>query len=144
VPREGVGTGSATPTDITAPGQAQSLALSQVSTARTVLIDGRGEVTLLWTNPSDTDFTGVVVLRDRTLATGLASFTVPTDGRFYKRGDVVGGAVVIYSEQGLSPGGSESLVDENLSPNYLYHYAIYSHDRSYFYSSGSTITAGSL
>ncbi len=93
-----------------------------------VALAGPNRNTLLWTNPADHD--GVLVLR----AAGAAPNTTPEPGRRYVPGEMLGNAVVVYSDE-LSV--ASSFVDTGLTNGTAYHYRIINHDPLFRYSPGN-------
>lgn len=100
--------GSATPEDILAPGDITDF----IATA------GDGEVSLSWTNPTDSDFRGVKILRK------TDSYPInPTDG------------IEIYN------GTDTTTTDRGLTNGSTYYYTAFSYDEVPNYSSGSRASA---
>lgn len=93
-----------------------------------VALAGPNRNTLLWTNPADHD--GVLVLR----AAGVAPNTVPAPGQRYLRGQALGNASVVYSDE-VSVASSH--VDTGLTNGTTYHYRIFNHDPLFRYSPGN-------
>ncbi len=83
-----------------------------------------GQITLSWTNPSDSDFAGVKIYHK--LGSPLSGYTDPL-------------ASVIYL------GNAQKFVDSGLSNGQTYYYSIYSYDNNLNYSTARTTaaTAGS-
>ena len=140
-----MGTGSGVPTDIVPPDMVSGF----VTTAQDVVAgpdphSGEGVVRLAWTNPTGSYFTGAVIFRQRVSPNTTVTFESPVDGTYYVRGYVVGDSTVIYSRANLKEGASVVYRDTDLSPRYQYHYAVYTHDRNFFYASGSVASPGIL
>ncbi len=140
-----MGTGSSTPLDTVPPDMVSGfVATAQDITAGPDPGSGEGTTRLAWTNPTGSYFTGAVVLRQRVSPNASVVFTSPADGTNYVKGQVVGDSIVIYSRPNLVEGGSVVFLDKDLSPKYQYHYAVYTHDRNFFYTSGSVVSPGVL
>ncbi|GAG97795.1 unnamed protein product, partial [marine sediment metagenome] len=119
----------------------RDVALSDITMTATAGVDpssGAGTATLAWTTPTGSDFSGVVIIRDLESVAGLSL----QNGRFYGVGTAISGAFVIYSGRELNPGTVYTYVDRGMAPGATYYYAIYAHDRSFFYASGNVITPG--
>jgi phage-related protein len=86
---------------------------------------GDTEVTLTWTNPADSDFDSVVVLRH----TSVVSDT-PVEGTTYSVGNTVGSATVACVSS------STSCTDTGLTNGTAYHYKIFSQDSRGNYATG--------
>ena len=140
-----MGTGSGTPLDTVPPDMVSGfVATTQDVAAGADPGSGEGTTRLAWTNPTGSYFTGAVVLRQRVSPNASVVFTSPVDGTNYVRGQVVGDSTVIYSRANLVEGDSVVFLDKDLSPKYQYHYAVYTHDRNFFYTSGSVVSPGIL
>jgi hypothetical protein len=72
---------------------------------------------LSWTNPVDSDFDGVIVVRKTT-----GSFTAPTDGSTYTVGNTIGGKTIVYV------GSATGFTDTGLTGSTAYQYGVYSYD----------------
>src|SRR6185503_11856736 len=84
---------------------------------------GDAQVTLVWTNPVDSDFDSVLVLRS------LASITdVPTEGATYLVDDTLGASSVRYVSN------NTTFNDVALTNGTAYHYQIFSKDTHGNYS----------
>jgi peptidase C39-like protein/glucodextranase-like protein len=82
-------------------------------------------IKLSWQNPTNPDFTGVVILR----SDNPVSVTL-TSGSTYTVGSIVGNAIVVYV------GSSESFIDSGLTPFADYYFSIHSFDDFLNYSGG--------
>ncbi len=127
----GSDTGSATVTvDNTSP--------SNVTSATAT--GGVEEVSLVWTNPADSDFSQVVVLR----RAGTAVGDTPTEGSAYSVGNTVGSSTVACVTSGTS------CTDSSLTGGTAYHYKIFAKDSNGNYAqtgvtpTGSPVTPTSL
>ncbi len=127
----GTDSGSATVTvDNTSP--------SNVTSATTT--GGIEQVSLAWTNPVDSDFSQVVVLR----RAGTAVGDTPTEGSAYSVGNAVGSSTVACVTSGTS------CTDSSLTGGTAYHYKIFAKDSNGNYSqtgvtpTGSPVTPTSL
>lgn len=87
---------------------------------------GERQITLNWTNPTDSDFSRVIVLRNTTLITGK-----PVEGHSYSKGDAIGGSSVVFA------GIGQSFTDTGLSGSVTYYYKIFAMDTSGNYSTGA-------
>lgn len=80
---------------------------------------GDKQVSLSWTKPTDSGFTGTLIVRK---ATSAPSFT-PVNGTAYTNGQDLGNStVVVYNDSG------SSTLDSNLNNNTKYCYAAFAHD----------------
>ena len=89
---------------------------------------GSGQVTVNWTNPADSDFHSVVVLRRATSAV----LDVPGEGTTYSVGNTIGTATVACVV--ASP--TATCVDSGLSNGTAYHYKVFSRDNFANYAAG--------
>ncbi len=100
---------------------------SATATAGTELVD------LAWTNPGDSDFSEVVVLR----RAGSAVASTPVEGTQYSVGNTIGTATVACVTS------STSCQDTGLTGGTAYHYATYTKDSRGNYDDASVIPTGS-
>jgi hypothetical protein len=87
---------------------------------------GDQQVSLSWTNPADSDFDSVVVLR----RAGSAVADVPVEGTTYTTGNTIGTATVACVTS------TTSCTDTSLTNGTAYHYKIFSKDTRGNYSAG--------
>ncbi len=85
-----------------------------------------GQLTLNWTNPTDADFAGVVVLRDTAAVTAA-----PAEGTTYTAGQTIGTATVVYVGTGTT------FTDTGLVNGTDYYYAVFSRDTCVNHSTGA-------
>lgn len=144
-------TGSGTPTDQTGPASVEGLSISLSGSAYGAdPYEPRGSLVLKWTNPTGSGFSGVVVLRKRqaqhalrtTASLPAVTFTAPSGGVKYAIGENLGGAEIIYAKSPMPKGEEVTLVDKNLTAGYRYYYAVYAHNRSFFYAAGAEAESG--
>ena len=79
---------------------------------------------LAWTNPGDSDFAGVIVVRKA----GSATTGTPADGTTYSVGDTIGGDDVVYR------GTDGEFEDDSLSNGTTYYYTLWAYDSGPFYN----------
>lgn len=96
---------------------------------------GDSQVSLTWTNPGDSDFHSVVVLRRASSAVTDA----PSEGTTYAVSNTVGSSVVACVE--ASP--ATNCVDAGLTNGTAYHYRIYAKDNNGNYSATGVVPTGS-
>ncbi|MBI5913429.1 IPT/TIG domain-containing protein, partial [Candidatus Azambacteria bacterium] len=89
---------------------------------------GDGQVSLLWTNPGDSDFHSVVVLRRVSSAVADA----PGEGVTYAVGNTIGSSVVACVEASPLMGCTDAGLDSGTA----YHYKIFSRDNNNNYAIG--------
>ena len=94
---------------------------------------GNAQVSLLWTNPTDSDFSSVIVLQK----TGGVVSDTPTEGSSYSANDTIGSSTVVYS------GSSTSATVTSLTNGTAYYYKIFAVDTNGNWSSGGTTPTGS-
>lgn len=87
------------------------------------------EIQLSWTNPTDADFKGVLIV----YSTGAPSAFIPVAGTNYSVGD--------YNGYIISTGTATSLVHSNLIPEVQYYYKAYAYDLRPNYSVAASTTA---
>ena len=87
-----------------------------------------GQNSLTWTNPGDSDFSQVVVLR----RIGSAVADTPVEGTSYLADNVIGSSTVAYV------GNGTGFTDAPLINGTVYHYKIFAKDSRGNYSSGGT------
>ncbi len=110
---------SETPADVTAPADVTGLTSTP----------GDEEIALYWTNPADSDFAGVIIVRSESAITWS-----PTDGTTYNDEDiVVAGVVVKYK------GTDVTYLDTALTNGTIYYYKAFTYDEVPNYSSGAPI-----
>jgi hypothetical protein len=104
---------------------------------------GGGRITLQWTNPLSTNFSGVLVLLSPTNVTPAG---VPGDGILYAPDDFVGNHRVLYSGPGTdaAPGHTSQMVISNLPPAVAYTHLVYAFDRQTNYSASSSAATTTL
>ena len=121
-------TANATPaSDTTAPVDVGSLSATA----------GRRQVELGWTNPSDTDYEGVLIVRK----TGSVPTFVPvTETTYTQDQDLGGGQTVAYVGQASdgTPGNAATWTDTGLSSGSTYYYKVYAYDEAPNYAGGQT------
>ncbi|MBI4993214.1 MAG: fibronectin type III domain-containing protein, partial [Candidatus Magasanikbacteria bacterium] len=117
--QSGTDTGSAT---VTIDNQSPANVTSTSGTA------GNTQVSLNWTNPADSDFHSVVVLR----RASTAVTDTPTEGITYIVGNTIGSSIVAC----VSASPATNCVDTGLSNGTAYHYKIFSKDTNLNYSTG--------
>ena len=89
------------------------------------------QVSQSWTNPSDSDFAGILILRQA----GSPVSDSPIDGTSYSVSNTIGSSVVVYN----SPGASHT--DTGLTNNTTYHYKAFAYDEAPNYSPGKVASA---
>ncbi|MBT3198354.1 MAG: hypothetical protein HN350_00400, partial [Phycisphaerales bacterium] len=94
-------------------------------------LGGDGQVDLNWTKPSDSDLSGVVIVR----RAGSAPATGPANGVSYSVGSSIGGGTVIYNADGAS------YQDTNVTNGTTYYYEAWAYDTSLNYSRSHSPTA---
>ncbi|MBN1380498.1 MAG: carboxypeptidase regulatory-like domain-containing protein [Deltaproteobacteria bacterium] len=111
----------------------QTSADSQAPSAPTGFAASPGDqkVTLAWTNPTDTDFGGVIVLYKQ----GSAPTGIPVAATTYNTGDTIGDATVGYK------GSAQTTQIAGLTNNQAYHFAIYAYDERPNYSTAAAANA---
>lgn len=92
------------------------------------------QVALNWTNPTDTDYDSIVVLRRASSAVA----NVPAEGATYTNGATIGTATVVCVV--ASP--TETCTDTGLTNGTAYHYKLFSKDSNGNYAAG-TVPTGS-
>ncbi len=88
------------------------------------------QVALDWTNPVDSDFSNVLILKNTVSITD-----VPIEGSSPSVNDGIGSSTVIYSGTGIS------LIDSGLTNGTTYYYKIFSKDTNGNYSVGTQLSA---
>ena len=86
-------------------------------------------IQLSWTNPSDSDFANILILRSNSPVSASLS-----DGSAYSVGSAIGNALVVYN------GPAESYLDPGLEPLDNYFFRLYSYDNLKNYSDGVAVT----
>ncbi len=87
-----------------------------------------GEATLIWENPTDIDFSKVLILR----STNVIS-DVPITAQDHALNSSIGSSIVVYNSN------SEVFVDTDLMSNTDYFYKLFSYDTNFNYASGVEI-----
>ena len=87
---------------------------------------------LSWTNPTDGDFAGVLVVRSR-----VPIAWSPENGKAHS-GNISSDLVVVHDSS------VTAFMDTGLSSNVLYYYAAFAHDNTLNYAPGVTVTASTL
>ncbi|MCE9615162.1 MAG: hypothetical protein K8T26_12865 [Lentisphaerae bacterium] len=100
-------------------------------------------IVLNWTNPTNTVFAGVLVVR---LPFGTVHDGLPGDGGAYTVGSHIGNGTVIYMGPGATatPGAPSSYSNTNLPPNTSYSYAVFAYDSQIKYADRATASGTSL
>ncbi len=111
-------------TDTTAP----AMATGFTATGSTV---GAPQVDLAWTNPTDADFAGVLILRRFRAAVADA----PTDGATHDVGTMIGESEVVFS------GTDTTSIDTAVIGGNEYHYAVFAFDEALNYAGPATDSA---
>jgi len=93
---------------------------------------GNGQVSLGWTNPADSDFNSVIVLRNTS-----AVADTPVEGTGYAVSSTIGSSTVVCSTS------STGCTDTGLTNGTPYHYKIFSRDTNVNYSSAGVVPTGS-
>ncbi len=103
----------------------------------------RGRVELAWTNPSDADFAGVLVLRTPGSDPVAGA---PANGHTYQVGEQVGNATVVYRGPGTNAtaGAASMFSNTNLTPVTTYTYTVYAYDDDSNVSGGVTAQATTM
>ena len=116
----------ATPVDDTAP---------PAAIADLVAAGGTGVVSLAWTNPSDTDFGGVLIVRRQ----GADPTANPETGVKYTVGQMLGdGEIFCYGPAADgAPGAANSFTNAGLPDSTAYHYRVFAFDHSRNYADGA-------
>ena len=93
-------------------------------------LSSRG-ITLAWANPSDADFSKVLILRHTSSISHI-----PTTGQDYTDGDLIGGSTVVYNSN------ATAFIDTGAETSTHYYYKIFAYDASFNYASGVEISGG--
>jgi len=88
---------------------------------------GNQQVELNWSNPGDSDFSKVLILRKA----GSAVTDAPTDGTEYNVNDTIGASTVRYV------GNLQTFTDTGLTNGTNYYYKVFAYDTYINYASGS-------
>ena len=96
-----------------------------------VLQSNSNGITLTWTNPTDADFSKVLILRHTNPIVDS-----PTTGRDYASGASIGSSTVVYN------GDLETFQITGNEANILHYYKIFAYDVSFNYASGVELSAG--
>lgn len=99
---------------------------------------GDTQVSLSWTNPSDSDFATTTVLR----ATSAIGNTAPTEGTSYATSSTVNATTTVACAVGGGAGNSVACTDTGLTNGTAYHYKIFTQDSRGNYDTG-TVPSGS-
>lgn len=91
-----------------------------------------GQVTLSWTNPTDSDYAGALVVKKL----GSAPTGTPEDGTAYSPGQALGDGEVLFVGNASDTG----CVDTDITTD-TYYYTVFARDASLNYSSGVTDSA---
>ncbi|MCE9616096.1 MAG: DUF1565 domain-containing protein [Lentisphaerae bacterium] len=120
----GVGTSATPVNDTTAPAAVAGLSAA----------GGTGTVSLAWSNPPDTDFSGVVIVRRQ----GADPTGVPQSGVRYTAGQLLGDGEIIAVGPAAdgTPGAANGYLDGNRADATDYHYALFAVDQVRNYSAG--------
>ena len=120
----GVGTNAMPVNDTTPPAVLTDLTAAGIT----------GAVRLAWTNPSDVDFNGVLILRRQ----GANPTGTPSTGVAYAVGQVLGDGEVICAgvSESAAPGGANGFTHTGLADATAYHYAVFVYDLSRNYAAG--------
>lgn len=94
------------------------------------ITSGNAQCTLTWTNPSESDFSGLLVLRKNSAFN--SDTDSPVSGTSYNAGDTIGNASVVYK---LTTEITKT--DTGLTNGSTYYYKIFSFDEVPNYSSGA-------
>ncbi|MDE2312256.1 MAG: hypothetical protein KGJ93_04205, partial [Patescibacteria group bacterium] len=94
-----------------------------------------GNITLSWTNPADTDFNSVIILRSTSTVTAT-----PTEGTLYSAGNTIGAATVV------AIASSSPYADSTVSGGVTYYYKIFTYDNylNYSASGSANMSASSI
>ncbi len=94
--------------------------------------DATTRIHLSWLNPTNTDFTGVLVLR----LAGAEPSATPTNGTLYAPGATLGDATVVYSGPSTNPtpGAASAWTDSLLPPAGHFYYLVFAFDPAPNYS----------
>jgi hypothetical protein len=100
------------------------------------------QIRLSWTNPTNRDFDGVLILRDETAPPA----EVPVDTNYYAVGDVLGGSTVVHAGRGsdAEPGAASEWVDRPLPEATTYFYVVFPRDGVPNYATAATASATTL
>jgi hypothetical protein len=103
---------------------------------------GMDQVALSWTNPTNTDFAGVLIVR----RAGAAPTTAPVWTNEYLPGDVLGDGVVVYAGWGSNGGQGQgsSWLNTGVPALQTFHYAVYAYDGVPNYAGGAAANATTL
>ena len=82
-------------------------------------------ITLTWSNPADSDFSKVLILKNTSPIVNS-----PATGRDYASGTSIGSSQVVYN------GNLETLTITDNTANVIYYYKIFAYDTSFNYASG--------
>jgi hypothetical protein len=94
---------------------------------------GDSQTSLVWTNPVDSDFSEVIILRRESSAVT----DTPTEGTNYNMDDVIGNSIVVCVTS------SQLCTDSNLTNGTEYHYKIFAKDDKRNYSESGITPSGS-
>ena len=90
-----------------------------------VLQSNSNGITLTWTNPTDSDFSKILILKNTSPIVNS-----PTRGRTYANGDSIGSSSVMYNAV------RSSFTDTEITEGVAYFYKIFSYDTRLNYASG--------
>lgn len=102
-------------------------------------LGGQAQIQLAWTNPADSDFGAVLILR----RTGAAPTGTPIHTNTYAVGRSFGNGFVVYIGPGNnpSPGAASGFTDTSLADVTTYHYAVFALDRVPNYTTAANANA---
>ena len=93
-------------------------------------LSSRG-ITLAWSNPTDADFSKVLIVRNTS-----SIVDIPTTGRNYINADSMGSSSVVYNSN------ATAFLDTGARASTHYYYKIFAYDASFNYASGVEISGG--
>ncbi len=88
-------------------------------------------ITLTWSEPSDTNFSKVLILRSESSISDA-----PTTGQDYASGVSIGASSVVYSSS------ETTFIDSGITASTHYFYKLFAYDMSFNYASGVEISGG--
>lgn len=104
---------------------------------------GVGRIALSWTNPTNANFAGVLIIR---MTAGATLQGLPAQGVAYQPGDPVANGAVLYmgSASNAAPGAASGFSHAPLAPSVSYSYAVFAYDAQTNLADGVTLTGTSL
>jgi hypothetical protein len=101
--------------------------LAPADPAWRAILAGDSQIVLNWTNPSNSDFTEVIILRNT-----AAVSDAPADGNTYSTGGTIGTSNIVYA------GALQTYTDVSVTNGTGYSYKVFSRDMRHNYSAGTS------